>query len=355
MIREKIVFLLSAVFLLPSCGGKESTADYQRTVEVVKPVAVGSVYERTFTGIVRDAQEISLGFKTPGQIEAVYVEEGDYVKEGQIIARLDDADYKLGVEASKVQYEQTKREVERLKTLYEGKSISGNDYDKAVSGLKALKVQLESNENKLSYTVLRAPVSGYIKQVGFEKSEMVDAGTPVVTLLASGGKEVEVDVPVSVYAERENIESVTCSSSYAKEGGVAMRVAGVVPSADGSQLYKMRLTFADAKSEKFTSGLNVAVHFSFRNAGGDKGGVVLPMRCVYEKGGKSYVWIVDKDSAVVARQVEIVGAGESGSAIIEGNVGADDNVVCAGVNSLREKEKVRIIGKTADSNVGGLI
>lgn len=355
MRNSKTIAFLMLATAITGCGSKESTADYQRTVEVTHPVAIGNVYERTFTGVVRDAQEISLGFKTPGQIEAVYVDEGDYVRSGQIIARLDDSDYKLGVEGAKVQYEQTKREVERLKTLYESKSISGNDYDKAVSGLKALKVQLQSNENKLSYTVLRAPASGYIKQVNFEKSEMVDAGTPVATLLASGGMEVEVDVPASVYMGRNDIKSVTCSSAFSGGIQTAMKIAGIVPSADGSQLYRMRLAFSGNMPEEFTSGLNVAVNINFNNATSDSTGFILPMNCIYEKGGKSYVWTVGGDSTAIARQVEIIGIGEGGKAIVEGGLKESDNVVSAGVNSIAEKEKVKIIGKPAKTNIGGLI
>ena len=296
-----------------------------------------------------------MGFKTPGQIEAVYVDEGDYVEAGRIIARLDDSDYKLGVEGAKVQYEQTLREVERLKKLYEGKSISGNDYDKAVSGLKALEVQLQSNENKLSYTVLRSPANGYIKHVNFEKSEMVDAGTPVATLLVSGGMEVDVDVPVSVYESRGDIESVVCSSSLSGEGQEAMKVVGIVPSADGNQLFRMRLAFAGKNPDGITSGLNVSVRFAFRNKSSEDGSFVIPMHCIFEKGSKSYVWVVDKDSTVIARQVEVLSAGDGGNVVVKGNIGTDDNVVSAGVNSLREKEKVKIIGEPAVSNVGGLL
>ena len=355
MRNSKTMFILLLATAITGCGSKENTADYQRTVEVTHPIAIGNVYERTFTGVVRDAQEISLGFKTPGQIEAVYVDEGDYVRSGQIIAQLDDSDYKLGVEGAKVQYEQTKREVERLKTLYESKSISGNDYDKAVSGLKALKVQLQSNENKLSYTVLRAPASGYIKQVNFEKSEMVDAGTPVATLLASGGMEVEVDVPASVYMGRNDIKSVTCSSAFSGGIQTAMKIAGIVPSADGSQLYRMRLAFSGNMPKEFTSGLNVAVNINFNNATSDSTGFILPMNCIYEKGGKSYVWTVGGDSTAIARQVEIISIGEGGKAIVEGGLKESDNVVSAGVNSIAEKEKVKIIGKPAKTNIGGLI
>ena len=135
------------------------------------------------SGIVREAHTISLGFKTAGQIERIHVREGDYVRQGQLLAELDDADYRLGVEALQIQYDQLEDEVERTKRLFDQKSVSVNDYEKAVAGLRQLGVQLQVNKNKLDYTKLYAPIDGYVQSVNFSPAEMVDAGTALFTLL----------------------------------------------------------------------------------------------------------------------------------------------------------------------------
>lgn len=57
-------------------------------------------------------------FETAGQIAQINVKEGEYVREGQLIASLDDADYKLGVEALQIQYDQVSDEVSRVRELY---------------------------------------------------------------------------------------------------------------------------------------------------------------------------------------------------------------------------------------------
>ncbi len=57
-------------------------------------------------------------FKTAGQIAQINVKEGEYVREGQLIASLDDADYKLGVEALQIQHDQVSDEVSRVRELY---------------------------------------------------------------------------------------------------------------------------------------------------------------------------------------------------------------------------------------------
>ena len=124
------VVLPLALLLLASCSeaGKQETV---KTVKVVKPEPLGMVMDKQFSGVVKEAHEISVGFKTGGQIERVLVKEGDYIHQGQVVAVLDKKDYKLGVEASQIQYDQLNAEVARLKVLHEAKSVSGNDYEKA--------------------------------------------------------------------------------------------------------------------------------------------------------------------------------------------------------------------------------
>jgi len=147
------------------------------SVMTVTPVNRQESAVRNFSGVVKENSTVSLSFRTPGQIRSILVKEGSHVKRGQLVATLDTKDYQLQVDAAQTQYNQMKNEVERLRQLHEGKSLTGNDYEKAVSGLEQLRIQLQNAKNQLSYTSLRAPVDGTIQKVNFEPSEMVNAGT----------------------------------------------------------------------------------------------------------------------------------------------------------------------------------
>lgn len=350
--RLTIYAVLLAVGL---CGCTSSdSVPFRRNVEVVYPKGQNAVREYHFPGVVQEAQEISLGFKTAGQITGIYVKEGDYVAKGKLIAVLDKSDYRLGVDAARLQYEQMEREVARLKQLYNSKSISGNDYDKAQSGLRQLKVQLEAKENQLSYTELRAPVSGYVQSVNFHVSEMVDAGTPLVEILDMSQMEVAVDLPVSLYQLRDQFVGFSCTSDYGGNVPVDLTLISITPKADNNQLYKMRLGIKAGGKASLTAGMNVDVAVS-TSAEPDSGMVRLPMHAVFEEGGKSFVWIVSPDTLVEKRQVEVAGIDENGYAKIRSGVKVTDCVVRSGVNSLQEKERVKILEKPSETNVGGLL
>ena len=140
-------------------------------VMTVQPQQLGTSQQEHFSGIVKEQQDMNLGFKTPGQILKIYVKEGQYIQKGQLLAQLDDKDYNLGVKAAQVQATQLEHEVERLQKLYKAKSISGNDYEKAISGLEQVRINLKSNQNKVEYTRLYAPTSGIVETVNFEEME----------------------------------------------------------------------------------------------------------------------------------------------------------------------------------------
>ena len=121
----KSVGLALVAALTCGCAGSPSNEPYVQRVSLTRPELLGGETIRTFSGVVRAAHEVNLGFKTAGQIARIHVEEGDYVRRGELLAELDDADYRLAVEALQIQYDQLKDEVERTKQLFEQKSSLG--------------------------------------------------------------------------------------------------------------------------------------------------------------------------------------------------------------------------------------
>ena len=252
-------FMPAMIVLLAACNTNKEEK-FVRSVKLVQPVALGNVSYKSLSGTVKESREISLGFKTGGQIDKILVKEGDFVRQGQTIAMLDQEDYQLGVDAYQIQYDQMKNEVERMKQLYEAKSLNGNDYEKAVAGLEQLRVQLQINKNKLEYTTLKAPVSGYIQTVNYEKAEMVQAGSPIVNLLDVSKIEVEVDIPASLYMQQDKFSGFSCASSLSPNVSHPLTLISINQKASSTQLYKMLLSLTDNHSTKLTAGMNAPVN-----------------------------------------------------------------------------------------------
>lgn len=350
--------MTAAVGAVLVCGcngqpGEKEKKSAERSVMTIVAEYPSATGESVYHGIVKEAHSINVGFKTAGQIKTINVREGQYVREGQLLAALDDKDYRLGVEALQIQYDQLKDEVARLHELYEKKSVSANDYEKADAGLRQLGIQLQVNKNKLEYTKLYAPVSGYVNSVNFSPSEMVDAGTPLFEMMDVSGLEVQADITASDYLERASFRTFTCRTASGET--LPLTLSGIVPKADGNQLYKMTLRLPSGKgTAEFVPGTNVEVIVSKSATEQGSGALVLPSGAVRYDGGQYYVWTVGADSTLIRVNVSASASRESGKIIVKG-IENGTEVVSAGAATLREGEKVRILAKPEASNVGGLL
>ncbi len=355
---QKLGLLLASSLVLCGCGNhnesKESTP-VSHSVVLTKMQTTGTERTKKLTGIVKESREIELGFKIAGQIATVNVKEGDYVKEGQLIATLDSKDYRLELNQIQIQYAQTQRQVERMRKLKDSKSISGNDFDKAQSGLEELGVQLQACKNKVAYTRLYAPISGYVQSVNFEKAEMVNTGTPIIKMLDTQKMEVEVNLPTSIYENKDLIRSIKSRSSLNPDKEWPMKLVSIVPKADGNQLYQMTLSFAQTPDKRISSGMNIEVNLELKGAKGKSCEQTLPIHAIYKTNGKEGVWIVKTNQTLTFKEVKVKGIDDQGDAIIESDLTGDENIVKAGVEYLHEGEKVKVVEEPSDTNVGGLM
>ena len=352
-VNKNFMLLWVIVGTLTACGGGDKQKQEMKvhSVMTVTPVDRQESAVRNFSGVVKENSTVSLSFRTPGQIKSILVKDGSPVKQGQLVATLDTKDYQLQVDAAQTQYDQLKNEVERLRQLHEGKSLSGNDYEKAVSGLEQRRIQLQNAKNQLSYTSLRAPVSGTIQKVHYEPSEMVNAGMPVMDLIDTRRMEVEINVPAEIYRQLANTTQAYCIVAGERYG---LQKTSVLTKADANQLFTVRY----AISGKLSAGVNVDV---FVEMGGDVevdglnvNGLSIPAHAIFEDDGKPYVWVVEKDEVVKRRAVTLNGVDSEGMAVVSSGITVNDRVVKAGVKALHDGDKVKVL-KQQKSNVGDLL
>ena len=346
-------WIIAAAFLLCACSGGGQSEPLVRSVYVMQPIALSKEIVKTYPGVVKATHEINLGFKTPGQIERIHVKEGDYVHRGQLLAELDDADYKLAVEALQIQYDQVSDEVGRTAQLFQQKSISANDYEKASAGLKQLGVQLQIDKNKLKNTKLYAPADGYVQAVNFSPAEMVDAGTAVFNLLDISRMEIEADIPIGTYQQRNNFRQFRCHAAGIGEN-IQMALFSLTSKADGNQLYQLRLTFAEQPEKRMTAGMNIEVDITIADTA-VANGFSVPLSAVFRDGDTPCIWALGADSTIVKRPVILGNTISEGYAVILKGLTGKEQIIRAGVNVLQQGEKVRVIGKPSKTNIGELL
>lgn len=343
-----LILLLASACILTACGNGDNKKEVakEHSVLTVLPLNRQESSVKNFSGVVKENSTVSLSFRTPGQIARIFVKEGMTVKRGQLVATLDTKDYQIQVDVAQTKFNQMNNEVERLSKLHDSNSLSGNDYEKAVSALDQLRLNLQNAKNQLSYTQLKAPVSGTIQKINLEESEMVSAGLPVMDIVDTHSLEVEVNIPAEIYSLLENTTEAYCIAGGERYN---LHKISVLAKADANQLFTVRY----AIDGKISAGVNVDVYIEMGGAV-EVSGLSIPAHAVFEDGDKTYVWVVEKDDVVKRHEINISGVDSEGMVVVSSGITASDRIVKAGVKSLHDGDKVKIVTQQK-SNVGDLL
>jgi RND family efflux transporter MFP subunit len=353
-IRKQLIFL-SGLALLAGCAGNPNGQD-----QIIRKVKIEAVQQadtlevKSFSGIIREANEVNLAFRVAGPIQKIYVKEGDYVRAGQPVAQIDTRDYEVQMQVAQAQYDQVSAEAGRVVELHNRQSVAGNDFDKAVAGEKMVAAQLKNAKDQLNDTRLLSPVSGYIQKVNFMENELVDAGMPLATLIDVGHYQVEVDIPVSLYIERDAIVSFAGIQPAVSGGEFPLQLLSYSKKASNNQLYKLQLRLNPASHPKLAPGMDIQVNITLRS--GVESMACVPLNALFNEEGKTFVWVYQPDEGIVRKHEVVTGklTGDGRIRILQG-LRTDEKIVVAGVNQLINNQKVEPLLPVSETNIGGLM
>jgi membrane fusion protein (multidrug efflux system) len=152
------------------------------------PVEIARVEQRSISsfietnGTLEAENEVDLVARTSAPIVEIRVEEGDAVREGQILARLDEQEYRAQVEIARVALNETSLAFERAKTLKKENLISPEDYEQAQSAFETAQAQYDAGQIQLGYTRIVAPFGGLIVARYVKLAQQVSPNTRLFRL-----------------------------------------------------------------------------------------------------------------------------------------------------------------------------
>ena len=346
----------SLLLLLGACSKSAPPPEPVRAVKtvVIAPATAGSNYE--YAAEIRARVESRLGFRVGGKMIERPVNVGDTVKAGQVLARLDPRDLRLGedvaraaVASAAVNLQQAEADFKRYRDLRDQGFISGAELERRETTLKVAQAQLAQARaqsgvqgNQTAYAALTADAGGVITGVDVEPGMVVAAGAPVLRLAHDGPRDVVFSVPedkvalVQAIAARQGPVQVRLWSSTGSE--VPATIREISAAADpATRTFLVKADLGSTAAPRLGQTATVAIA-SPRLAGVAR----VPLSALKEHQGGSSVWIVDPASmTAVARPVQVGGA-EGNEAVVLAGLSPGDRVVTAGVHVLSAGQKVRL-------------
>jgi RND family efflux transporter MFP subunit len=332
--------------------------------ERMLPVEVSAVEWATgfevadrFLGQVEVARASDLGFELSGKLGPVLVEEGEYVREGQVLARLDtdrlqarEAELEAAVDQAEAARELAETTWDRIRRLVEKRAASQQDLDDATeqkkranAGLRQARAQLKAVRVDLAKSKLVAPFDGAIGARYTDEGSMLSMGQPVVRVMETGRHEVRVGLPSELARKLEMGTSLPLRSRDGNGGDAPAwqgqgRVERILPMRDGRlQTVDVILAPDAAISQEVRDGDLVEIGISRRI---ESPGFWLPRASLTEsaRGLWAVYAAVPSDDArdarrLETRQVEIVEQ-SGGCVFVRGALQSGDLVVVSGRQRL---------------------
>ena len=353
--------LLLAIVALAGCSKEVERVDDIRPVRTMTVAPAGGQSVVELAGEVVPRYESRIGFRVGGKIIARKVEVGSVVRRGQVLMQLDPADLQLSqaqaraaVAAAESNLTLAKAELDRYRELREKNFVSQAVLDAkeaahkaALSGHEQAQAGFRVQSNQSSYTTLVADADGVVTALDAEVGQVVAAGTPVVKLARSGDIEVRVSMPEDQVGALRQISAVTVRTWANPSVPVEGRIREVAPAADpATRTFTAKIALPKA-GDGIRLGMSATVAFAAPTAPA----VRLPLSALYNDKDQTWVWVVEQDKV---RRVPVQVAGATGNELlVASGLTPGQVVVTAGVNMLREGQKVSILGQRPTAAAAG--
>jgi len=310
---------------------------------------------RQFPGVVDAIQRADLSFRVQGKITEILVKEGDMVEKGQLLAKLDPADYQIVLNDRKASFKTAEANFERAKSLLEKDAISKVDHDRIRAEFFTAKANLEAAEQDMKYTSLKATFPGYIARRHVENFEEVRRKQTVFTLQDISELEIKVDVPETIMIQlRRAIEPGKVSKperemyavfSQIKDVKFPLTTREISTTADpNTRTFQATLKMDHPEGYNVLPGMTATVFAEvLPTERGDALSVVLPVSAVVADTGKDpVVWVLDEGTMTVSAKPVQVGEMATDSITVFG-IESGQRIVTAGAAFMREGMKVTLL------------
>ncbi|MBA3774569.1 MAG: efflux RND transporter periplasmic adaptor subunit [Ramlibacter sp.] len=355
LIAAGVVRALSARHAQQDALARAGAAQVQPLVElaasdVVKAETRELARGLPISGSLKAVNSAVVKARAAGELQGLAVREGDTVKAGQIIARVEATEYRARVQqaqeqagSARSQIEIAQRQWDNNKALVDQGFISRTALDTSLNNLNAARANhkaalaaVEVARKTLDDTVLRAPISGVVAQRLAQPGERVGVDARVIEIVDLSRLELEATLSaadsVSVRVGQQALLQVEGSP-----GGVAAKVARINPSAQaGSRSVLAYLALEQA------AGLRQGLFAQGTLGTAQTSALAVPLSAVRTDKPIPYVQVVE-DNRVAHRSVETGARGEAGKEVMVAvkGVGAGAQVIKGSVGSLREGTQVK--------------
>ncbi|MFT5369829.1 MAG: membrane fusion protein (multidrug efflux system) [Candidatus Latescibacterota bacterium] len=312
----------------------------QQPVEVAQSMVRDVALSLKLVGTVDPLLSATVSAEMAGRVDGMLVDEGDRVKEGQVLARLDGDVIRVRLVQAQARLKQAETEYQRMVKLMEQNLASLERLQEIETEVVLRKADVDLAHLSLDHTAIRSPFSGVVAGVYVEKGEWINTGGRVADVIQTDQVFVLTSVPEKhVRHLKPGIPAVITCDAYPDaqfDGAIHL----VFPRGDAkSHAFPIKIIVPNV-DDKLKAGMFARVNLEV-----DQGArlTLVPKDAVVNIAGEKYVYTL-ADSLVHRVKVQ-VGRSEDDYVVVDGDLALGATVVVTGNETLRDNAKVTVVRK----------
>jgi membrane fusion protein (multidrug efflux system) len=355
-VRRLAVATLLAGALIGGCSnGKAKDKDPAEGKETAVPVETQPLKRGEMVAVysgtapIESHEEAFVVAKVAGEVRQIFVEEGDAVRAGQLLARLDGDRLRLTLAQTDANLKKLERDYKRTLDLSDKGLVSKSSAENLKYDLDALRAAYDSAKLELDYTDIRAPIAGVVSARNIKVGNTIKPNDPTFTVTDLDPLLAYVHVPEKEFrriAPGQAAEVVVDALGGERFVGTISRISPTVDPTTGT--FRARVEVAD-QSRRLKPGMFARVNIVYERR---KEALQLPRTAILDADGQQSVYVVDAGKA--QQRVIKTGLANGGWIEVLDGLQGDERVVTVGQAGLKSGTPVKIVGDEAPKPTAAL-
>lgn len=341
--KHKVFIFISmcALVVATSCSSHHEEKEEEVKFLVTSPLKKDTLITRNYVSQIRAIQHIEVRALEKGYLEKIYVDEGQFVKKGQVMFQIMPLIYNAELQKAQAEVNFVEIEYQNTKQLAEKNVVSPNELALAKAKLDKAKAELSLAQTHLQFTIIKAPFDGIMDHFQVRLGSLVNEGDLLTTLSDNSEMWVYFNVPEAEYLNykthetEENLLKVNllmANNQLFEFSGVVKTIEADFNNETGNIAF--RATFPNPKGLlRHGETGNIQMNIPLKNA------IIIPQKATYEVLEKKYVFVVDKNNVVHSREIEI--ASELPDLyIVKSGLSDKERILLEGIRKVQDNDKI---------------
>ncbi|HNV29144.1 MAG TPA: efflux RND transporter periplasmic adaptor subunit [Cyclobacteriaceae bacterium] len=336
-----ILMSLCVLISITSCESHKEEIKEETKFLVTSPIRMDTSISKDYVCQVRSIQHIEMRALEKGYLQEIFVDEGQFVKKGQLMFQIMPTLYKAELQKAQAEANFVEIEYQNTAKLAESNVVAPNELALAKAKLEKAKAELALAQVHLGFTEIRAPFSGIMDRFHVRLGSLVDEGDLLTTLSDNSKMWVYFNVPEAEYLEYEStaktkekthVNLLMANGQMFSYTGIVETIEAEFNNETGNIAFRATFPNPDGLLRHGETG-NVRMTIPLTNT------LLIPQKSTFEILDKRYVFVLDKDDIIRSRAITVAAELPHIYAVQSG-LEVNDKILLDGLRLVRENEKI---------------